>query len=490
MKSRIALTLRRFISTRPRLFTTYTTGQPTYETRPHIITQPGVLTPGISAMEYYQRRLKLSTHLPSKSLAIIIGNTTQFSSGSVFYDFQQDNDLYYLTGWLEPDSIVAIEKKGDNGEDDVVLHMLVPPKDPKKELWEGPKSGLEGAYNIFNADLVEDISQAPSYLKQLIKQNDYIYWDKKFNLKQNEGLRQFFNFSTNHRHHQDINEIIENSKKSVQKLSPVVAKLRAIKSDAEVSVMKRACEISSVAINRAMATVGSDDPINSENMLARYLEYQFVKGGCEKNAYIPVVASGSNALCLHYTRNDDLIKKNELIFIDAGGKLGGYCADISRAWPNSTDGFTDAQRDIYEVVLATNKKCITLCSESLGYSFHDIHEVSVNTLKHELKNLPGFGDVTFSDISRIYYPHYVGHNVGLDLHDIPSVSNRLPLKQNQVITIEPGLYIPHDGPKHYRGIGLRIEDNVVVGKTHRDIINLTSGCKKEVSDIEALVRGG
>ena len=129
-------------------------------------------------MEYYQRRLKLSTHLPSKSLAIIIGNTTQFSSGSVFYDFQQDNDLYYLTGWLEPDSIVAIEKKGDNGEDDVVLHMLVPPKDPKKELWEGPKSGLEGAYNIFNADLVEDISQAPSYLKQLIKQNDYIYWDK------------------------------------------------------------------------------------------------------------------------------------------------------------------------------------------------------------------------------------------------------------------------------------------------------------------------
>ena len=103
--------------------------------------------------------------------------------------------------------------------------------------------------------------------------------------------------------------------------------------------MKRACEISSVAINRAMATVGSDDPINSENTLARYLEYQFVKGGCEKNAYIPVVASGSNALCLHYTRNDDLIKKNELIFIDAGGKLGGYCADISRAWPNSTDGF-------------------------------------------------------------------------------------------------------------------------------------------------------
>ena len=112
--------------------------------------------------------------------------------------------------------------------------------------------------------------------------------------------------------------------KSVQKLSPIVAKLRVIKSDAEVSVMKRACGISSVAINRAMATVGSDDPINSENTLARYLEYQFVKGGCEKNAYIPVVASGSNALCLHYTRNDDLIKKMTLFSL----MLVGNQADI------------------------------------------------------------------------------------------------------------------------------------------------------------------
>ncbi|RCK64355.1 Intermediate cleaving peptidase 55 [Candida viswanathii] len=488
MRSRIATTVlpRRLLFTRPRLHTPFSAGQPTYETRPHIITQPGDLTPGLSAMEYYERRLELSTKLPAKSLAIIIGNSVKFSSGSVFYDFQQDTDLYYLTGWLEPDSIVVIEKKGDNGADDVLFHMLVPPKNPKKELWEGPKSGLDGAYNIFNADLVEDIRNAPSYLKLLIKDCTHIYWDKKYNLKASEGIKQYFSFSEN----DNLNELILKSNKHIHQLSPLLADLRLTKSPAEVAVMQKACEISSLAINKAMAKVSTDDPITSEKELASYLEYQFVKGGCEKHAYIPVVANGSNALCMHYTRNDDLLWEDDLVFIDAGGKLGGYCADISRAWPNNQQGFTGPQRDIYEVVLATNKKCIDLCNETLGYSLHDIHEISVNTLRHELNNLPEFKGVTNSEIARNYYPHYIGHNVGLDLHDIPSVSNHSRLRKNQVVTIEPGLYIPLDGPKSYRGIGLRIEDNVVVGQNHEDDkINLTRSCFKEVADVEAAVRG-
>ncbi|KAL6452856.1 ICP55 Intermediate cleaving peptidase 55 [Candida maltosa Xu316] len=273
------------------------------------------------------------------------------------------------------------------------------------------------------------------------------------------------------------------------KLSSLVAEMRVIKSDAEVQMMQKACDISSRAINRAMAKVGSEDPLLSENELAKYLEYQFVRGGCEKHAYIPVVANGSNALCLHYTRNDDVLREGDLVFIDAGGKLGGYCADISRAWPNSPEGFSEPQKDIYQAVLNTNKQCIEVCAESLGLSFHDIHEMSVSTLRSELRNLPGFANVTSSEVSRMYYPHYIGHNVGLDLHDVPSISNFSKLRKNQVITIEPGLYIPNDGPKHYRGIGLRVEDNVVVGATPKDIINLTRECKKEVADVEELVKG-
>ena len=127
-------------------------------------------------------------------------------------------------------------------------------------------------------------------------------------------------------------------------MTPLIADLRVVKSSAEVAVIQQACEISSSAINKAMAKVGTDDPITSENVLAKYLEYEFAKGGCEKHAYIPVIANGANALCMHYTRNDDLLWEDDLVFIDAGGKLGGYCADISRAWPNNQQGFSGPQK--------------------------------------------------------------------------------------------------------------------------------------------------
>ncbi|CCG25754.1 Icp55 protein [Candida orthopsilosis Co 90-125] len=483
---------RRSISLNTRPKTPIKLGQPTYETRPHIIPKPGNLTPGISALEYFQRRLKLASTLPDKSLAIIIGNTTKFSSGSVFYDFQQDNDFYYLTGWLEPDSIMVLEKKGTKGDDDVVLHMLVPPKNQQRELWEGAKTGLDGAFEFFNADCVEDVSKASTYIKSLVKSANTIFYDNKYDgkLKSNSPFSSFFNFGGDKS--VGLNDVILNSGKPINPLTQRIASLRKVKSPAEIEVMHAAGQISSRAINKAIGQVGSKDPIATEKTLAKYLEYQFVRGGCDKQAYIPVVASGSNALTIHYTRNDDLLYRDELVFVDAGGKLGGYCADISRTWPNSTKGFSEPQRDLYEAVLNTNKKCIELCNESLSYSLHDIHEYSVTSLRKELSNVTGFQNLSFSDVSRYLYPHYIGHHLGLDLHDVPSVSRFEKLVAGNVITIEPGLYIPEDDrwPKHFQGIGVRVEDDVVVGKTNDEIINLTSGCVKEVVDIESLINGG
>ncbi|KAI5952428.1 ICP55 [Candida jiufengensis] len=468
-------------------------GQPTYETRSHIIPKPGNLTPGVSALEYYQRRLKLASKLPVNSLAIVLGNTTKFSSGSVFYEFQQDNNLYYLSGWLEPDSILVIEKKSDIGnEDDVVFHMLVPPKNEHRELWEGSKSGLEGAYDFFNADLVEDVSKAATYIKNLMKTNKTVYYDNKYNIDlKPASTKSFFNFGGGEKFY-GLNEVILGSGKVINPLNKLIAELRSVKSSAEIEVMHAACQISSRAINKAMGQVSTKNLFQTEKTLAKYLDYQFVKGGCDKQAYIPVVASGSNALSIHYTRNDDLLYHDELVFIDAGGKLGGYCADISRAWPNYKRGFSEPQRDLYEVVLATNKKCIELCDESLNYSLHDIHEFSVNSLRKELQNIPGFDNLNNQDISRQLYPHYIGHHLGLDLHDVPQISRFNKLKEGNVITIEPGLYIPFDDrwPKHFQGIGIRIEDDIVVGKSNDEIINLSSGCVKEISDIESLIQGG
>ncbi|KAM9905302.1 hypothetical protein OXX69_007234 [Metschnikowia pulcherrima] len=466
--------LRRYkssLATRPPLNVPYKTGQPMHETRTHIIPQPGHLTPGISALEYYNRRLALAKEMPAKSAAILVGNQVQHSSGSVFYHFEQDTDLYYLTGWLSPDSVAVLEKVSDNGTDeDVVLHMLVPPKNAATDLWEGDKNGLEGAYDFFNADEVGDVNRVEPYLREILKRNETIFFDTKIRGPIGNGgvsgkFASFFSLSSNSRH-STIRSVFESLNKSVRPLKPILAQHRSVKSEAEIRVMHKAGQISSRAINTAIAKVGSAAPFSSEKVLAKYLEYAFVKGGCDREAYIPVVASGENALTLHYTRNDDLLYRDETVFIDAGGKLGGYCADISRAWPNAPHGFSDPQKDIYNVVLSANKKWA--------------------------QRLARHGSRDRSDVTRDLFPHYIGHHLGLDLHDVPSVSRTAQLVIGNVVTVEPGLYIPQDDkwPRHFQGIGVRVEDDIAVGKTASESRNLTSLCVKEVEDIEALIRSG
>lgn len=477
------------LATRPASRVPYETGQPTHETRPHYLPIAGQLTPGISALEYYERRLALADQLPENLVAILVGQTTRFASGSVFYDFQQDNDVFYLSGWLEPNSVLAIEKrKGSGNPEDVVFHMLVPKRNPQVELWEGHRSGLEGAMDYFNADEVEDVERSRAYITLLIQNRDHVFFDEARFRRQTAFLL-FFQRAENI----SILDTIKAARKPVQPLAPLVARQRAIKLPAEILVMQKAGQISARAINRVIATVGLDQPFKTEKTLAKGLEYEFVRGGCDKQAYIPVVASGKNALTIHYTRNDDLLYEDEMVFVDAGGKLGGYCADISRTWPNSAKGFSDPQKDIYNAVLATNKACIDQCFEENGVSLHEIHELSVSTLARELKNLPGFLAATQNELSRSLYPHYVGHHLGLDLHDVPHTSRLQHLVAGNVITIEPGLYVPFDDskwPKHYQGIGVRVEDDVVVGKGPGDVVNLTSLCVKEVEDIESLIRLG
>lgn len=469
-------------------------GQPLFETRPHYI-QPQNLTPNILAQEYCDRRLRLARSLPDRSLAIVIGNQIKYASGSVFYPFQQNNDLYYLLGWLEPNSVIIIEKNGSAlvEEGGVALHMLVPPSDPKSELWEGAKLGVDGAQSFFNADYAEPVSNARRYLDFLLSRNRHVYWDSAEPIGgAPQVFRTFFGSK-------DVNELVPSvtdliSKSPAQKrpLAPLMSQMRLVKSDAEIRVMHAAARMSGRAINLAMAAVGSLRPFSTEKTLAKFLEYGFVRGGCDAQAYVPVVASGANALNIHYTRNDDLLYRDETVFVDAGGKLGGYCADISRAWPNSPRGFLEAQRDIYSVVLATNKRCIDMCSADQGHSLHDIHTFSVKCLWRELKNLPGFRGLEELQVLTLLYPHYVGHYLGLDLHDVPRELTHQPLRAKTVVTIEPGLYIPQDDkwPKQFRGIGMRVEDDIVVGERRADIVNLSSGCVKEVADIEALVRGG
>lgn len=485
---------RRYISLQSRPDICFTAGQPTHETRPHYIPSPGNISPGISALEYYERRLHLVNQLPEKSLAILIGNQVKYSSGSVFYPFQQNTDLFYLTGWLEPNSIALIEKHPSlANEGGMALHMLVPPANIKSNLWEGAKLGLEGAQNLFNADYVESISLARRYINTLISRNEHVYWDNiqttGTHTSVTKSFQDFFGGSNSSILFVDL---VAKSNTQMRSLSPLISAMRLIKSPAEIKVMHAASQISSRAINQAIARVGTSDPFSTEKTLAKFLEYAFVKGGCDSQAYIPVVASGRNALTIHYTRNDDLLYRDEAVFIDAGGKLGGYCSDISRSWPNSALGFLDPHRDIYQAVLNTNKLCIDLCNQEKQVSLHDIHIHSVNFLCRELRNLPGFTGLTTAEVSAHIYPHYVGHYLGLDLHDVPSELTHVPLTTGMVVTIEPGAYVPYDDrwPRAFHGVGVRVEDDIVIGQLALQTLNLSSDCVKEVPDIELLISGG
>lgn len=470
-------------------------GQPIFETRPHLV-KSGDLTPGISALEYYQRRLRLAEKLPKGSIAILPGSPVKYASGSVFYQFQQNTDLFYLTGWNEPDSVAIIERP-ENSDDphDHIFHMAVPEADPAVEQWEGERTGVDGVQEIFNADIGLGIKHFPGHLDKLLRQYTDVYYDiggaQSASGKSGTFFERMFPSTVNDNadkptNRANVEEIIRKHSKqgfSVSALSPLVQQLRLIKSNAELRIMRLAGKISGRAYNQAYAK-----RFQSEKGLHSFLEYKFINGGCDKSAYVPVVAGGSHALCIHYVRNDDLLKNGDLVLVDAAGNLGGYCADISRTWPVNGE-FSPAQTELYEALLNVQRRIIRECQVNKGNSLNDMHNLSVELLTLELRNV-GFENLQSWEVSKYLYPHYIGHNLGLDVHDCPTSSRSKKLQKGQVVTVEPGVYVPNDErwPAEYRGIGIRIEDDVAVGDdTH---VVLTTEAAKEIVDIESIARSG
>lgn len=454
---------RRLLSTGSRLLQKFEAGQPTFETRPHLI-QKGDITPGISAEEYFARRQRIMDQIPDKSLVIVPGNVTQYASNSVFYQFRQDPNFQYLTGFLEPDSALLLHRESSDVQRAI---MFVPRKNAHAEMWEGVRTGTKGAIDVFNADEAYSTEEINSVLKKLAPQVERIYTD--FAVDKTRLVPQF---GTN-----ILKTVTEHFPTSTQVRSAneMVEAMRMVKTEAEIDCLRTAAEMSSAAFNSAYGI-----PFRTEHHLHAYLDYHFRIQGCETPGYLAVVAGGAHALTLHYTRNDDVLRDGDLVLVDAGGRYGGYCADISRTWPVNGK-FTAPQRDLYQAVLNVNKACIELCTESAGYSLADLHAKSEDLLYSELANA---GLQIARHKLRQLYPHYIGHHLGLDVHD-GSTPKGEALKSNQVVTIEPGVYVPDspDFPEHFRGIGIRIEDNVVVGSESAE--NLTIDTLKEIDDIEA-----
>ncbi|KAI1322587.1 peptidase M24, structural domain-containing protein [Xylariaceae sp. FL0255] len=450
-------------------------GQPVHETHPHIL-QPGELTPGITAQEYYDRRSALFHSLPTNSAAILVSASTQFRSGAVFHQFRQDSNFLYLTGFTEPESLAVLVKRG-NGEE--LFHLYCRPKDPRKELWHGPWSGNTAAQDVWNADEAGDIEHAPELLGDALDGMKTIYTDAAL---------------TQNRSHTPFGNILRAAapkipSSSIKPLKPLVNTLRAIKSPAEVANMRRAGRESGRALTAAMSRTWK-----TEKELAAFLDFHYVmSGNLDGQAYIPVVAGGSRGLLIHYTQNNAVLKPDDTILVDAGGEYGTYVSDITRTWPNNGSFSSNpAFAELYTAVLNTQRAIVSKCRATSSLSLDNLHQETEKLLAEELRQI-GF-DIHAGNRNTmlgILFPHHVGHYVGLDVHDCPGYPRNVVLGEGHCITIEPGVYVPRDAdrrfPERFRGMAIRIEDSVAVGDEHP--IVLTAEAVKEIPDIEAIADG-
>ncbi len=399
------------------------------------------------------------------------------------YEFRTCSNFYYLTGVKEQEA-AAIFVPGSEKP----FRLFVLPKDPLAELWEGKRIGVDGAKSRFGADEVYPISEFETVLKKVLAQTDTLYfplgdfpaWDAKIL----EIVR----------NHHPYPRRGEKEFRGVQKVQPLIAEMRKKKDGDEIEIMRRNAENSSLAHRKAMELTR---PGLNEYDIEAEIEYWFRRGGAEDLAYPSIVAGGSNATVLHYKTNREKLREGSLLLIDAGGEMGLYASDITRTFPVSGK-FSRAQREIYEIVLAANKAAIQAVRP--GIRFTRVHEIAVEKLVEGLVAL-GFlkGNVKeiASDKTRYsaFYPHSTSHWLGLDVHDpgayVTSAGESVPLETGNVLTVEPGLYIPEDRmdvPEEYRGIGIRIEDDVLVTEGGFDV--LTKNCPKEIAEIESIVGTG
>lgn len=353
------------------------------------------------------------------------------------------------------------------------------PKDPKAELWEGARSGVQAAEDVFNADTADDVNQLPKILPEVVKRAKEIYTDLP-NDRITKNLLSRYLSGTEPARTGGIANLFRDAKATVKPLRPLLNELRLIKSDAEIRCMRKAGQHSGRAFTDAMRQTFA-----CEKDLDSFLDYWFKQDGCDGPAYVPVIAGGSNANTIHYVTNDMLLKPDDLVLVDAGAEYGGYITDISRTWPVAGK-FNQPQKDLYNTLLKVQRSCVSLCHEGSKLSLDKLHKIASHTLADGLKDL-GF-DMS-RDAIEVLFPHHVGHYIGLDVHDSPGLPRNRPFEKGMCVTVEPGIYVPDNErwPAWARGIGMRIEDSVCIDEDSPYV--LTTEAVKEVSDMQWGVGG-
>ena len=424
--------------------------------------------------EYLERRQLLFSKLKDNSITIIGSWPEQKLNEDVEFLYKQNPNLYYLTGWTEPHTILVLAKT--NGKAYNIL--FVPPKDISQEVWTGKRNGKEGAVEYFGVNAAYDNTKFKDIISEIFNDKNYttIYYDCP---DKNSDEWQYY-----------IESVSGHAKESYGipwiDLKPIIELQRVKKTDFEIDLIRKSCQLSAKAHILAMNnTFPNMNECQIDGLINGYLMWN----RCKRLAYPNIVASGNNATTLHYENNDSLMNDGNLLLIDSGGELDYYASDITRTYPISGK-FSKEQKEIYNIVLKAQQTCIEQIKP--GLTLADLQELSCIVIIEgllELGLLIGSVEENLENKTyRKFYMHGLGHYLGLDVHDCKTVGKDIEFEPGFVFTVEPGIYISEDlldVPKEYRGIGIRIEDDVVVTESGCEV--LSKDVPKEINEIESIV---
>jgi len=434
----------------------------------------------LPATEFARRRQALMNMMGSGSIAILPAAPHYHRNRDTEYRYRQDSDFYYLTGFPEPEAVLCLIPGRAAGE--VVLFCRE--RDREMEIWNGYRAGPEGAVADFGASDAFPITDIDDIIPGLIEGRQRVYVSMGAQPIFDKRLMEWVN---------SIRAKVRSGAHAPEEflmLDHLLHDLRLFKSGEELKIMRKVAAISTQAHRRAMQTA---KPGLFEYELDAEIMHQFLRSGCAAPAYNSIVGSGANACILHYVENSRQMQDGDLVLIDAGGELDHYAADITRTFPVN-GRFSPEQKAIYELVLQSQLAAIDIVKP--GMHWNSAHEVVVEVLTRgliELGLLQGSVEECIRTESyRQFFMHRTGHWLGMDVHDVGDYKvdgNWRELEPGMVMTVEPGLYIAPDcltvDPK-WRGIGVRIEDDVLVTRTGHEV--LTQAAPKTVADIEALMQ--
>ena len=508
-------------------------------------------TPSLNTMFHQKRREALLSMLPANTTVVVTGNRLYGRNYDVDYQYRQDSNFYYLTGFDEPDAVAVLSNVPGKPR----FTMFVQPANPWRETWDGERAGVTGAKNTYKANAAYGIDELAQRLPDVLKNSKRLMWaPSEFNTELNNQVQKLMR--------------VANTGPAIRNVAADIHHLRTIKTTYEIALMKRACEISAqghLAIMREAKNLLDDQGKLNEGRIQALTEYYFRDGGAERVGYPTIAPGGARTCTLHYNTNRKDAKAGDLVLLDGGAEYNYYTADITRTWPVSGK-YTPEQKAIYDVVLDAQESSIQMVKP--GATLKDIH---ANAVRKVTEGLVGLG-ILQGDVDQLikdgayfkYFMHGTSHMMGMDVHDVnltsqqglsakvrntakqvkPAVTKSLidlgvlkgdpekliadkeyfkyyvqggdalgvdethqaelnknfaqlastrghatvPLQPGMIFSVEPGIYVPKDDtsvdPK-WRGIGVRIEDDILVTPEGYD--NLSGMIPRTTEEIEALM---